>query len=160
MFIQTAGSHWSHQPFQSGHPGDDIEAESTAQICLNLLSAVTGGENAVKRCYWAARHQRREWVCVCVCNSCSWLNIQNRFSHRANRGFVTLLNSKQMNLPPGFSTRSASCRAWEEEEEAFLRQGGIAHTSDLPEKCLFYRFFSCHTMSRFSFRYFRNFNTD
>lgn len=34
--------------------------------------------------------------------------------HLASTGFVTLLNSKHMNLPPGFSTLRASWRAWKQ----------------------------------------------
>ena len=39
-------------------------------------------------------------------------------SHLANNGFVTLLNSKHMNLPPGFRTRRASCSAWKEKKKS------------------------------------------
>lgn len=54
----------------------------------------------------AAGHQQN----VCV-ELVQLGNIHDSSSHRANRGFVTLLNSKHMNLPPGLSTRRASCRA-------------------------------------------------
>lgn len=38
--------------------------------------------------------------------------ITNTLSHLAKAGFVTLLNSKHINLPPGLRTRRASWSAW------------------------------------------------
>ena len=47
-----------------------------------------------------------------MCFSCQGQIIVFIFTHLDSRGLETLLNSRHMNLPPGFSTRKASSRAW------------------------------------------------
>lgn len=112
------------QEISSKHKLQDHISHAAMSLEFNSLfstATVTGGENVMLRCCWAGDGRTGVWLLQLV-------NIHDGASHHANRGFVTLLNSKQMNLPPGFSTRRASCRAWDRRRRRRSQTGNIAHT--------------------------------
>lgn len=120
--VKTSCGQEVHE-FSSKHKLQDHISQAAMSLEFNSLFAstatVTGGENVMLRCCWVGDGRTGAWL-VCL------VNIHDGSSHRANRGFVTLLNSKQMNLPPGFSTRRASCRAWDRRRRRRSQTGNIA----------------------------------